>query len=119
MTRDPIHVYDKDKASDALALMTSRKFRHLPVISDIVQEGQGDTFQESENSAQFDKQTNVVGLLDITRCIYDKLSDLENKAKEGKTATLRRRCHHLKCYGCAFPTWLNECCIASSNLSEV
>jgi CBS domain-containing protein len=74
MTPDPIHVYDKDKASDALFLMTSKKFRHLPVISDDLT-----TSNDSETT------TNVVGLLDIARCIYDKLGDLEAKSLEDTT----------------------------------
>lgn len=72
-------MYDSDSASDALALMTLRRFRHLPVISDAV------------NSAS---TTNVVGLLDIARffsshhtirCIYDKLPQLESKSTEDST----------------------------------
>jgi CBS domain-containing protein len=74
MTPDPIHVYDKDKASDALFLMTSRKFRHLPVISD-----------DLTISSDSETTTNVVGLLDIARCIYDKLGDLEAKSLEDTT----------------------------------
>jgi hypothetical protein len=74
MTPDPTHVYDKDKASAALFTMTSRKFRHLPVISD-----------DMTVSSESETSTNVVGLLDIARCIYDKLGDLDAKSQEDTT----------------------------------
>jgi hypothetical protein len=39
----------------------SRRFRHLPVIFD---------------------EENYIGLLDLTKCVYDRIEELEHKVKE-------------------------------------
>ncbi|KAJ2963791.1 hypothetical protein NQZ79_g1211 [Umbelopsis isabellina] len=56
MTRDPMCVTADTSAQDALNLMVSRGFRHLPVCND-----EGDIF----------------GLLDITKCLYEALDKME------------------------------------------
>ncbi|CAO3667340.1 unnamed protein product [Rhizopus stolonifer] len=56
MTRDPMCVTADTSAQDALNLMVSRGFRHLPVCNE-----EGDIF----------------GLLDITKCIYEALHKME------------------------------------------
>ncbi|KAI9281838.1 hypothetical protein BY458DRAFT_429341 [Sporodiniella umbellata] len=56
MTRSPMCVTADTSAQDALNLMVSRGFRHLPVCNE-----EGDIF----------------GLLDITKCIYEALHKME------------------------------------------
>ncbi|CAO3694018.1 unnamed protein product [Rhizopus microsporus] len=56
MTRNPMCVTADTSAQDALNLMVSRGFRHLPVCNE-----EGDIF----------------GLLDITKCIYEALHKME------------------------------------------
>lgn len=53
--------------------MTQRKFRHLPVIADLSAE-----YVEDEDAPS----SAVVGLLDITKCVFDRLDDLEKKVNE-------------------------------------
>ncbi|KAJ3271848.1 hypothetical protein HDV01_006133 [Terramyces sp. JEL0728] len=69
MTADPIAVYDKGSRNEALNIMVSRRFRHLPVISD------GDD----------EEGQSVVGLLDITKCVFERLDDLERKVNEDQS----------------------------------
>ncbi|KAJ3075488.1 hypothetical protein HDU98_007986 [Podochytrium sp. JEL0797] len=68
MTRDPMAVFESGPRNDALGVMVSHRFRHLPVIS--VDEGEGSDSEE---------ETNIVGVLDITKCVFDKLDDLAKK----------------------------------------
>ncbi|CAG8433096.1 10725_t:CDS:2 [Diversispora eburnea] len=56
MTRNPMCVKSDTSATDALNTMVARGFRHLPVCNE-----DGD----------------VVGLLDITRCLYEALDKME------------------------------------------
>ncbi|ORX54589.1 CBS-domain-containing protein [Hesseltinella vesiculosa] len=56
MTKQPMCVTADTSATDALNLMVSRGFRHLPVCND-----EGDIF----------------GLLDITKCFYEALGKME------------------------------------------
>ncbi|KAF7732886.1 hypothetical protein EC973_000162 [Apophysomyces ossiformis] len=56
MTKDPMCVTADTSAQDALNLMVSRGFRHLPVCNE-----EGDIF----------------GLLDITKCLYEALNKME------------------------------------------
>jgi CBS domain-containing protein len=72
MTKDPIAVFDKGNRNEALNIMISRRFRHLPVISE------GD--EETEEIG-----TSVVGLLDITKCVFERLDDLERKVLEDQS----------------------------------
>ncbi|KAJ3229250.1 hypothetical protein HDU81_005515 [Chytriomyces hyalinus] len=80
MTRNPVAVLDKGPRNEALSVMVSRRFRHLPVISaeedDALMEG------GSEIDSTAATSTNVVGLLDITKCVFDRLDDLEKKVLE-------------------------------------
>ena len=62
MTRNPQCVSTEDSALDALCTMVDNHFRHLPVL-----DGEG----------------RVVGLLDIARCLYDAISQLESLAAKG------------------------------------
>ena len=56
MTKQPQCVRDTDSAIDALCTMVENRFRHLPVLS----EG-----------------GEVIGVLDIAKCLYDAISRLE------------------------------------------
>jgi CBS domain-containing protein len=74
MTKDPIAVFDKGNRNEALTIMISRRFRHLPVITE------GDEEEEHTTTG-----TSVVGLLDITRCVFERLDDLERKVLEDQS----------------------------------
>ncbi|KAI8085755.1 uncharacterized protein B0P05DRAFT_466228 [Gilbertella persicaria] len=56
MTKNPMCVTADTSAQDALNLMVSRGFRHLPVCNE---------------------EGNIFGLLDITKCIYEALNKME------------------------------------------
>ncbi|ORY94505.1 hypothetical protein BCR43DRAFT_442045 [Syncephalastrum racemosum] len=56
MTRGPMCVTADTSAQDALNLMVSRGFRHLPVCNE---------------------EGNIFGLLDITKCLYEALNKME------------------------------------------
>lgn len=91
MTRNPIAVQKWGPRNDALNIMIEKKFRHLPVI---ISEGEMQELESSSSAispaagAAKSKsglalvQTNVVGLLDITKCVFDRLEDLEVKVTE-------------------------------------
>lgn len=64
MTRDPIAVYDNGSRNEALNIMVSRRIRHLPVIFD---------------------EENYIGLLDLTKCVYDRIEELEHKILEAQS----------------------------------
>ncbi|KAI8818721.1 uncharacterized protein EV422DRAFT_536623 [Fimicolochytrium jonesii] len=83
MTPNPISVYDKGNRNEALNIMVSRRFRHLPVISDGPGGGNGgDDDDQEETTSEFGASTSVVGLLDITKCVFERLDDLERKVNE-------------------------------------
>ena len=67
MTRNPQCVQKQDSALEALCTMMDNHFRHLPVLDDV---------------------GRVVGLLDIARCLYDAISQLEKmqQKSEGEQA---------------------------------
>ncbi|KAJ3395011.1 hypothetical protein HDU84_004469 [Entophlyctis sp. JEL0112] len=67
MTPDPIKVFDKDSATHALNCMISGQFRHLPVL---------------------DRDHFVVGLLDVTKCLYDSLEKLESAYAASRKAAV-------------------------------
>ncbi|KAJ3035467.1 hypothetical protein HDV00_003716 [Rhizophlyctis rosea] len=79
MTRNPISVYDKGNRNEALNIMVSRRFRHLPVISDGTEE---DDLDDDTTPSDVGPGTSVVGLLDITKCVFERLDDLERKVNE-------------------------------------
>ncbi|KAJ3031817.1 UNVERIFIED_CONTAM: hypothetical protein HDU68_012323 [Siphonaria sp. JEL0065] len=74
MTRDPVAVFENGPRNDALGVMVGRRFRHLPVIS-------ASSSNEAEEDSDSDGEdgTNVVGVLDITKCVFDKLDELGRK----------------------------------------
>ncbi|KAJ3135982.1 hypothetical protein HK100_002113 [Physocladia obscura] len=80
MTRNPVAVLDKGPRNEALSVMVSRRFRHLPVIS--AEEDDGGVDTELASTATTPTSTNVVGLLDITKCVFERLDDLEKKVLE-------------------------------------
>lgn len=68
MTKNPIHLLATGNRNDALTTMVEKKFRHLPVLSRVHSEdGSGET-------------CTVVGILDITKCVFDRLDELSSKA---------------------------------------
>ncbi|KAJ3088908.1 hypothetical protein HK100_007917 [Physocladia obscura] len=108
MTRDPVAVFATGPRNDALGVMVGRRFRHLPVISRAsakVKEEDEDADEEdlgsqdgsaaaagetSEGNSDSDSDsddggTNVVGVLDITRCVFDKLDELARKVAQSST----------------------------------
>ncbi|KAJ3015210.1 UNVERIFIED_CONTAM: hypothetical protein HDU68_012832 [Siphonaria sp. JEL0065] len=69
MTKDPVKVLASDSATTALNAMISGQFRHLPVL---------------------DPRDNVVmGLLDVTKCLYDSLEKLETVYSNSRRDVLR------------------------------
>ncbi|KAJ3230166.1 hypothetical protein HDU81_004742 [Chytriomyces hyalinus] len=80
MTRNPVAVLDKGPRNEALSVMVSRRFRHLPVISAEEEDAHLEGGSEIDSTAA--TSTNVVGLLDITKCVFDRLDDLEKKVLE-------------------------------------
>ncbi|KAJ1651487.1 hypothetical protein GGF38_005574, partial [Coemansia sp. RSA 25] len=62
-TRDPLCVTSDTPATDALNTMVARGFRHLPVCNE-----EGD----------------VVGLLDVIRCMYEALDKMERAHQSSK-----------------------------------
>ncbi|KAJ3087099.1 hypothetical protein HK102_011821 [Quaeritorhiza haematococci] len=84
MTQDPISVYDKGSRNDALSTMVQRGFRHLPVISE-VSTLEEENVIDGEVVGGESRATNVVGLLDITRVVFDRLDELEKKVTEDTT----------------------------------
>jgi CBS domain-containing protein len=68
MTKNPIHLLATGHRNDALTIMLEKKFRHLPVLSKAnCEDGSGET-------------CTVVGILDITKCVFDRLDELSLKA---------------------------------------
>ena len=65
MTKKPTCVSMSDSAMEALNLMIENRYRHLPVLDD------------------FD---NVVGLLDISKCLNDTISKLERQQKRSNAS---------------------------------
>ncbi|KAG0004196.1 hypothetical protein BGZ65_000764, partial [Modicella reniformis] len=63
MTKSPFCVTTDTNATEALNTMVNRGFRHLPCLN---------------------AEGNVVGLLDITKCLYDALQKLEKAHKSSQ-----------------------------------
>ncbi|KAJ1557608.1 hypothetical protein HK405_015600, partial [Cladochytrium tenue] len=105
MTRNPISVHDRGSRNEALNIMVARRFRHLPVIAanpDAIggSSGFGNFNDNDDDDAVAGMRlrdasetssstggggaagTNVVGLLDITKCVFERLDDLERKVNE-------------------------------------
>ena len=70
MTKNPIHLLATGHRNDALTIMMEKRFRHLPVLSKVhAEDGSGET-------------CTVVGILDITKCVFDRLDELSLKAQK-------------------------------------
>ena len=64
--------------NEALNIMVDRKFRHLPVVCQVT-----DVDEEADEDESVDEgRIEVVGLLDITKCVFERLDDLEKKVLE-------------------------------------
>ncbi|KAJ3359521.1 hypothetical protein HDU91_004899 [Kappamyces sp. JEL0680] len=74
MTAEPIYVFDQGSRNEALNIMISRKFRHLPVLR-----------EDDDYDSEYTSASNVVGLLDITKCVFERLDDLERKVYEDQS----------------------------------
>ncbi|KAK1670675.1 hypothetical protein QYE76_058834 [Lolium multiflorum] len=61
MTRNPVFVEANSSATDALQKMVQGKFRHLPVV----------------------EHGEVIGMLDITKFLYDAIARMEKAAEQG------------------------------------
>ncbi|KAJ3237404.1 hypothetical protein HDU81_009502 [Chytriomyces hyalinus] len=72
MTPDPVKVLVSDSATHALNSMISGHFRHLPVLDRPLEYGGA-----------------VIGLLDVTKCLYDSLEKLESVVASSRSAALR------------------------------
>ncbi|KAJ3052419.1 hypothetical protein HK097_006292 [Rhizophlyctis rosea] len=79
MTKNPTTANDNDSRNDALNTMVSRRFRHLPVTSN------GTDEDDLDDESAPGPGTAVVGLLDITKCVFERLDDLERKVNEDQT----------------------------------
>ncbi|KAJ1554153.1 hypothetical protein HK405_005870 [Cladochytrium tenue] len=77
MTQNPVSVATTSSASDALNRMVAGHFRHLPVIESEDDEGGGDGGSGG----------GVVGVLDITKCLYEALERLERPLDAQRRAT--------------------------------
>ena len=66
MTRNPKCVNPNDSGMDALAMMVEGHFRHLPVVDD---------------------QDQVVGVLDIAKCLFDVINRVEKMSSKSKGST--------------------------------
>ncbi|RKO86007.1 hypothetical protein BDK51DRAFT_8880, partial [Blyttiomyces helicus] len=84
MTQNPISVYDTDSRNGALDIMVRRRFRHLPVISEAADATAAADDEDSHGGSDAGVGTSVVGLLDITKCVFERLDDLERKVNEDR-----------------------------------
>ncbi|URE48383.1 PB1 [Musa troglodytarum] len=82
MTRNPFFVLSDTLAVEALQKMVQGKFRHLPIV---------------ENG-------EVIGLLDIAKCLYGAIACMEREAEKGKAiaAAVQRMEKH---WGSSFSGW--------------
>ncbi|KAI9325536.1 hypothetical protein BDR26DRAFT_879240 [Obelidium mucronatum] len=69
MTKDPVKVFASDSATTALNAMIAGQFRHLPVLDP--------------------RDHFVMGLLDVTKCLYDSLEKLESVYSNSRRDVLR------------------------------
>ncbi|RKO83908.1 hypothetical protein BDK51DRAFT_24606 [Blyttiomyces helicus] len=81
MTRYPISVTTSTSASEALNKMVAGHFRHLPVE---------------------EKEDDVVGILDITKCLYEALEKLERASESSRK--LDEALSTVESAACAIPT---------------
>ncbi|MQL81490.1 hypothetical protein Taro_013959 [Colocasia esculenta] len=62
MTRNPVFILSETLAVEALQKMVQGKFRHLPVV----------------------EKSEVIAVLEISKCLYDAIARMEKAAKKGK-----------------------------------
>lgn len=77
MTPNPISVGVHTNASDALQKMVNGRFRHLPIIEDDVLSEHGTHHSDFQES-------NIIGYLDITKCLYEALEKMERAYESSK-----------------------------------
>jgi len=77
MTPNPISVGVHTSASDALQKMVSGRFRHLPIIEDDILSEPGTHHSDLQES-------NIIGYLDITKCLYEALEKMERAYESSK-----------------------------------
>jgi CBS domain-containing protein len=77
MTANPISVGVHTNASDALQKMVQGRFRHLPIVEDDVLSEQGTHHSDYQES-------NIIGYLDITKCLYEALEKMERAYESSK-----------------------------------
>ena len=75
MTPNPITVHPLTDAENALSLMVSKKFRHLPVVED---------------------NGTVIGVLDIISLLQTSLDGLDSSFNDGVTDALENAMHNVK-----------------------
>ncbi|KAJ3123171.1 hypothetical protein HK098_002136 [Nowakowskiella sp. JEL0407] len=85
MTSNPVSVTAQSSATEALDKMVAGHFRHLPVIEsdDEGSDGRGSPLDADSGSGG----GGVVGVLDVTKCLYDALAKLD-KVYESADAAL-------------------------------
>ncbi|KAI9105848.1 hypothetical protein DFS34DRAFT_601129 [Phlyctochytrium arcticum] len=93
MTKNPVSVTSTSNATDALNKMVAGQFRHLPVVEsdDESSEDDGMDFRKDslvsnhtrgkssliESHVSHTRSGGVVGILDITKCLYEALEKLD------------------------------------------
>jgi len=77
MTPNPISVGIHTSAADALQKMVSGRFRHLPIIEDDIMSEPGTHHSDYQES-------NIIGFLDITKCLYEALEKMERAYESSK-----------------------------------
>ncbi|KAL6612769.1 CBS-domain-containing protein [Neocallimastix californiae] len=77
MTPNPISVGVHTSASDALQKMVTGRFRHLPIVEDDILSEPGTHHSDLQES-------NIIGYLDITKCLYEALEKMERAYESSK-----------------------------------
>jgi len=77
MTPNPISVGVHTSASDALQKMVTGRFRHLPIVEDDILSEPGTYHSDLQES-------NIIGYLDITKCLYEALEKMERAYESSK-----------------------------------
>jgi len=77
MTPNPINVGVHTSASEALQKMVSGRFRHLPIVEDDILSEPGTYHSDYQES-------NIIGYLDITKCLYEALEKMERAYESSK-----------------------------------
>jgi CBS domain-containing protein len=77
MTPNPINVGVHTSATDALQKMVTGRFRHLPIVEDDILSEPGTYHSDLQES-------NIIGYLDITKCLYEALEKMERAYESSK-----------------------------------